>query len=330
MKHDLPAFLVNEKKEPKCARFYCVAIAAGVATVAGTAYSLYSSQKQQADAKKAAEAGTDAEKYGSRVELPDYESHVNMPGFDAAGGARDMLGMTPWVNATANRMNRGGIRQRELVMPGLQGIMQQAGINLTAMGRGQVNEDAVNNTNQIIAERTGGTYDPSNPSAAGGGRAYSVANFTTGIGRLSQENIDKSLAAGPAWANLASSFAYTPEKAAKSAMDLLGLKYNYALGQAKVQGDIDESYYNSQVNQARAAAGADPQIVGARNDALAMQALNGQANQSQIKAGTDSLQGLIGMFAKTGTSTPATSAGYSNIQGSKMYTWNPASYKAKA
>lgn len=329
MKHDLPAFLVNEKKEPKCSKFYCVAIAGAAVTVAGTAAAVGMQAKQASDQKKAMAAGSAADKHGSRPDLPDFKSHADLPGYDPVRGAWDLAYMQQPANITANSVTKAGINLRERVMPGLKGIMSLAGTNLTALGSGQVAEDEVNNVNQIIAERTGGSYDPSNPSVAGGGRAYSVANFSTGIGRTSQQNVDKFLSSAPNFAQLAGSFAYTPDKAVASAMDLLNSKYNYLLGKAKVQTDIDESVYNSGVNQARAAAGADPQVVGQRNDELAMQALNGQANQAAIKGATSSLQGLVGMFAKTGSTSTLPSyatvgqmgaaapyaAGYSNISG---------------
>ena len=313
--------------EPAHARCYCVAIAGVAVTAAGAGATMYA-QKKQADAQKKALAANDpAAAYGSKMELPDYKSNVQIPTFDASQGASDLLANQPAIAGIAKKYTKQGVNLRNLILPGSSDLLGLASTDLNALGHGQVSQGQVDSANQRIAERTGGTFDPSNPTGYAGANPYTVANFTTGIGKQSQDNVNQFLSTLPGYEQLSQSFAYTPEKAAASAMDMLNARYNYVLGAGKLQQGIDDSTYNSIVNQIKANSTGDPQVIGARNDALTAAALTGITGQGQIKEGIGALQGLVGTFGKTptgvtqyntigqATSAAPYAAGYTNVSG---------------
>lgn len=274
------SLLVNEtiRREPKCARYYCVATAATVATIVGgvaaagsAAYGAYQSSKMGEGIGK----GGAGDLYGSRTKPTPYNNTVNMPSFDAVRGSSDYLAMLPALNKIASGVTKSGMDLREKVFPGSQKIMEGASGNLLALSRGQVAPDVVDSTNRIIAERTGGAYDPSAPDSYAGGQAQSVADFSRAIGRTSAENVDRFLSAAPVWEQLADKFAYTPDEALGGAMDILRTRYQYELGKAGIDLQVDQNKYLAAANINQALAAPNPQAVGAQNDALLRQSIQG-------------------------------------------------------
>ena len=315
---------------PKHARCYCAVIVGAGVTVAGAAAAAIQAKKAADAQKKALSANDPAAAYGSKMSLPDFQSNVNLPAFDATSSQKDLLQNAPYAKALAAQYTKQGVNLRNFVLPNASGLLGQASTDLMALGKGQVSQDQLNNANQSIAERTGGTYDPSNPNAFAGANPFTISSFATGIGKTSQDNVNQFLSTLPGYEQLGQSFVYTPEKAAASAMDLLNAKYNYALGAGKLQNDVDTSTYNAIVNQIKANSTGDPQVIGARNDALLSSALTGIQGNAQNKETMGALQGLVGMFAKTGANSvtqygtagqayaatkPAATAGYSNVSG---------------
>lgn len=310
--------------EPKHARCYCVVTAAGVATVVGgvaTAASAGYSAYQANKASKMAE-GSAKDLYGSKINPTDYENTVNLPAFEALKGSSDYLAMLPQLRQIAGIETKAGINKRNKVMPGSSDIMSQAAANLIALSRGQVAPDVVDSTNRIIAERTGGAFDPTAPDAYAGGSSQAVAEFSRAIGRTSQQNVMDFLSAAPAWEKLADEFAYTPQEVAGTAMDLLKTRLNYELGKAGVDLNIDANRYKAGLNFERTIAAPNPQAVGAQNDMLLRKSIEGISGGAgnyitAINGIVSGLQGINSGYGqiKAANRTPAAQDWRTNAMG---------------
>lgn len=303
--------LVNEKPsrfrgEPAHARCYCVATAAGVATVVGGVAAAGSSimSASKSGSGGGAPGGSPSDLYGSKIKPVKFVSHVDLPSYDATKGSADYLAMLPQLGQVAKSINRFDTKQRELQMPGSSQIMSNAATNLIAMSRGQVGADVMNLTNQAVAERTGGGFDPSASASYANSGSQAATDFARMIGRTSQQNVNDFLTAAPTWQQLADKFVYKPQDAANTAISLLTARSQYVLGAGELQNKIDENIYNGQVNYNRTVAMPNPQVVGARNDALLQNSVSqlgggqGGGYLTGINGVVGGLQGIISGYGK--------------------------------
>lgn len=301
--------LVNEKKAGPSDKFYCVAVAAGVATVVGGVAAAGTSIYNASQAKKAGQAGGGSGKdlYGSNPELPDYHNNVQLPAFNAQMGSRDYKAMLPDLLRISAGATQGGITAREKVFPGGAKLMKNASDVLSQLSAGNVPQDVIDRTQQIVAERGGGAHN-----MIGTGPDQLQTDFARNIGQTSQNQVDRFLSAAPQWEQLADQFAYTPAEAAQDAIQLLSQRYNYALGAGSLQKGIDENQYSAALNSARGASMPNPAVVGARNDALLQQAMQGISggNSNYLTAIGGVVNGLGGILQNYNSAGGA--ARYSN------------------
>lgn len=242
--------------EPPHARCYCVATAATVVGgLAAAGAAVYTATNQGGEAA-----------YGSQIQPVEYENNVNIPDYDPMAGGKDYLALLPTLGAISKGITRRGIKRRDEVMPGSSQLMRKSAQNLLSMSRGQLPQDVVDQTNQIVAERSGGGFDASSPESFAGGVSQATGDFARSIGQNSQQIMQQALAAGPAWEQLADQFAYTPDEALGGAMDLLKTRYNYALQAGQLQLQIDQNQYAAALNYNRTVAMPNPAVAGARND----------------------------------------------------------------
>lgn len=320
-----PEVLVNESRyrgEPKHARCYCVATAAGVATVVGgvasAGASVYGAMKKDGGGG----GGSAADMYGSKIKPVQFKSNVDLPSYKSIEGARDYLSMLPMLRGIASRITDADSTLRERVMPGSKQIMSNAATNLIAMSHGQVPADVMNLTNQAVAERTGGGINPGSPESYAASGSQGATDFARMVGRTSQQNVNDFLSVAPTWEQLADKFVYHAEDAAGMAVNLLSARTQYILGAGDLQNKIDENMYTGQVNANRTMAMPNPQVVGARNDQMLQQAV-GQLGGGQgggyltaINGVVSGLQGVVSGYGKIkggigGASTGALPAGAS-------------------
>lgn len=301
--------LVNENEprhrgEPRHARCYCVATAAGVATVVGgvasAGASVYGAMK---DKGGAGGGGSASDLYGSKIKPVKFKSNVDLPSYHSIEGARDYLTMLPMLRGISQRITDANTVQRERIMPGSKQIMKNAATNLIAMSRGQVAGDVMDVTNQAVAERTGGGMNPGSPDSYAASGSQGATDFARMIGRTSQQNVNDFLSVAPTWEQLADKFVYKAEDAAGMAVNLLQTRAQYILGAGELQNKIDENTYTGQVNYNRTTAMPNPQAVGQRNDQMLQQAvtqLGGGSGGGYLTAINGVVGGLQGVLSGYG------------------------------
>lgn len=278
--------------EPKHARCYCVAIAGAVATVAGTAATVYNTSEKSKAAESAQgqlNSASNTDKYGRRVEPVPYndrvatdENYMNYIGEDITDTVQGSL---PDIFDISNQIDRRAERMRRRVSPDFYGTIRQEGENIAALERGVIPSDVVDSINRVVAQNLGGAVDPSAPN---GGFAISATASDTArrLGLTSLDLMKTGMQLGPNWRTNVDSFLYTPEDAINGIF-MPGM--NVALGSAALQMKRDEAEYISANNIERSRAGADPAVRGGVNDALTMGAIRSQTTQNQA----DALIGLV-------------------------------------
>ncbi|MCG3778248.1 MAG: hypothetical protein JW388_0961 [Nitrospira sp.] len=239
--------------------------------------------------------------YGRTIDLPDYIPHEQTM-FNADATARKFANdILPSAIGIAKRETNYGIARRDKLMPGFNGIMAGAGGTLSRWMAGDVPDEVKDATMRSIAEKSGGT--------AGAGTGYK-SDFARAIGKIGAIDLPaQALQLGPTWMKLADSFVVKPGEAYAQIMDFIKTKYGYQSNYDQLAVHQQENIYTSEVNKERSAAMPDPRLLGMKNDAMQIAALNAamQAKQSQQLAGIASAAvsayGSSRTGAGTGTST---------------------------
>lgn len=311
--------LVNQRKrEPLCVRWYCAAIAAGVATVASAGVSAYSAS-QKAGAASDAQAGLSnkAAAYGKKVETVDPIDRVNLPGFDPGGGVQDYWNNLPLLGRLAKYQERRGAEQRDDLTGGAASRnLKQAGVDIGQMLGGEVPKDVQDKVNRIVAERSGGAFSPSGPA-----NQQATADFARSIGKTSTDIMNQGLSFAPQWESLVDSFTYKPQQAYLDALNGLRARNDYTLGAAQVQLKRDENQYTEELNKNKMDAAADPGVAGSVNDNLQLQTIGANANANEANA-------LIGAAKGIGSIYTGATGGGSGLNDQGFYTNAGAAAKA--
>lgn len=193
----------------------------------------------------------------------------------------DLMSLYPFLQQAANAATANQTKQREKIMPGAANQLRQASEVLQSYLGGEVPQDVVDQTNRIVAERTGGGFNP----FTGGGQSQSA--FARSIGQTSLDITNMGLSAAPTWQQLANSFVVSPMEFGQIALGLGNQRYQYDA----LNTDINQ--YNTEGPLGIAA----QQYTGAANQWGYGNLQNQQqfANQNSLAQG---IGGLGGMFAQ--------------------------------
>lgn len=134
-------------------------------------------------------------------------------------------------------------KQREKIFPGSKQNFQLAGNVLNDYLQGKVPQDVVNQTSRIVAERSGGSFDP----FTGGGQAQS--DFARSIGKNSLDITNMGLSASPTWQQLAQSFVVNPLQVGQLALQAGQNRYAYdALNSGVALQNAQSGYWSGYNN----------------------------------------------------------------------------------
>lgn len=302
--------LVNQRKrEPLCARWYCAAIAAGVATVAAAGVSAYSSSQKAGAASDAQGALSNrAAAYGTKVKTVDPIDNVNLPGFDPKSGVQDYANNLPMLAVLSKfNTNQAATRRDQLTGGEASRNLKQEGVDIGQMLGGEVPKDVQDKVNRIVAERSGGAFSPSGPA-----NQQATADFARSIGKTSTDIMNQGLSFAPQWESLVDSFTYKPQQAYLDALNGLRARNDYTLGAAQVQLKRDENQYTEELNKNKMKASADPGVAGSVNDNLQLQTIGANANANEANALIGAAKGIGSIYtgAAAGGSDLYNSAGF--------------------
>lgn len=276
---------------------------AAIGTVAAAGVAAYGAHQQAAGQKKAAgqlNAGIDAasaigtpeQLYGKKYVPPPFQDTTSSDVFgDTNKGVAKSLPEIFNIADQINQKNRGS--RNTATGKTFTKTQTQEGANILALDKGQVPQDVVDSINRLVAENLGGAFDPSGNTASQFGLSATASDTARRLGLTSLDLMKTGLQFGPAWRASVDSFLYKPQQAAS---DIYGPAANLNLQAQQIKSQQDVNRYNSLVNIGKAEAGPDPQASGAKNDALVMAQLRGQAGvvNSQAQANqTAALAGLI-------------------------------------
>lgn len=309
-------------------RCYCAATVTAVAAVAaaGTAaYGAYSQSKAQGDAADQAQAALDADKeatYGKKVKLPAWEDDLGDRSY-TLGMFDDFQESLPLLYDISRRINTRSNNERNRTSGGtFKSNLAAQGSNIESMLAGEIPEDVADSINRTIAERFGGSFDPSKPGGFAGGISQTGSALGRSLGLTSLDIMEKGMSFAPEWERLVDSFTYTPGKAIADAGTFLSA--------AQLQLSRDNAEYQAGVNSAIAEGKPVPSIAGSVNDKLRLDTIGSTADANKQKA----LAGLITAGAGGATSiynslktSPTTTMSASNASAvGTPGTWQSSAY----
>lgn len=253
--------------------------------------------------------------------LPTYNYNFNpisAPTFNPAQGAIDLNSMFGDLAKYAGAATNYQTKQREKIMPGAANQFRLASKDLQSLLSGEVPQDAVDATNRIVAERTGGAFN----SRTGGGSTNQA--FARSIGQLSTDLIRQGLSAAPTWNQLANSFVTSTNDAAQLANQINNTRYQYDV----LKTNVDQfNATKGMQNYENAYMGQSNQVLGQQNAANQQAALQLQG----AGMGVNALTSLYGMYSagQPQTRTPQQPYNYTgqvyNLSNGSPYTGSFAS-----
>lgn len=254
---------------------------------------------------------------GGNAGFPNFSGQFQaIPGvpYDPSAGAQDFASILPSLIGSAGQITAANSRQREKIFPGSGQIFNQASNVLQSYLSGQVPQDVVDQTNRLVAERSGGGFNP----FTGGGQAQ--PDFARSIGQTSLGITNMGLSAAPTWQQLAQSFVTSPLQVFDAAAQMGQQRYAYDALNTNINQFNEQGRYASETGQYNAAR----DQWGAGQYANTQQALQGQ-NLANTLAGTASVFGsLAGTYQPSAsTGLPArTQYNYQNTGGTMTPTWS--------
>lgn len=309
-------------------RQYCAVTVTAVAAVAaaGTAaYGAYSQSKAQKEAASQAEAALSndpAATYGTKVKPPQWKDDLG-DGSYTTGVFDDFQDSLPRIGEISNWINKRGMNMRDKNSGGtFKSNLAKQGSNIESMLRGEIPDDVAGVITRTIAERFGGSFDPSVPGGYAGGISQTGSALARSLGKTSLDIMEKGMSFAPEWERLIDSFTYTPGKAIADAGTFLSA--------AQIQLRRDQNEYEASSNIALAGSKPDPAIAGGVNDQLRLNTIESQAEANRQKA----MAGLITAGAGGATSiynslkpSPTTTMSATNAAAAGVPgTWQSSAY----
>lgn len=265
------------------------AVTAGVAGVAAAGISAASAAGAFGGGSSGGGAG------GGGAAFPQYNGTfrpINNVSYNPAQIGADLSAVYPALEDAARSATRYSTKERERIFPGSGAIFEQAGNVLQSYLRGMVPQDVVDQTNRIVAERAGGSW---NPFTQGG---QAAPDFARSIGQTSLGITNMGLSSAPTWQQLAQSFITMPQEFAPLASSLASTRYQYdalntGINQWNEEGRLGvlANQYNAQANQ-----------YGAQQAANFQTGMQGQQLGSTIMGAADALASLGSIYSGTGAS----------------------------
>lgn len=306
-----------------------------LAAVASVGVSAYGKHQQAKSQKEAAAMAAQAQKeglYGSKTELGQFNDSLGPDSITGSmwEGFNDSL---PLMFEATNSMNAQGITQRNKTAGGRQftDVLRKEGSNIESMLKGEIPTDVADSITRTIAERMGGSFNPSVPGGYAGGISQTGSALSRSLGLTSVDIMNKGHGFASDWTKRVDAFTYKPSNAVQDSGAFLSA--------AQLQLQRDKQRYEAETNTAIAESQPDPQVVGSVNDSMRSAALRGQAEANEARA----MAGLI--TAGTGAATSIYNAnrtqaptarvlnnvpygaGASQVSG---YNYNPATGYSKA
>lgn len=276
---------------------------AAVATVAAAGVSAYTASKQASAQKKAAgqlssgldkasNIGTPEELYGKKFIPPKFQDTTSTDVFgDTNAGIAKSL---PEIYSIADSINAKNSKARNVATGGqFRNTQAQEGKDISGMLKGQVPQDVVDSINRMVAENIGGAFDPSGNTSSAFGFSATASDTARRLGLTSLDLVKTGLQFGPAWRASVDSFLYKPQAAAS---DFFGPAAALNLRAQELKSQQDVNRYNSLINTGKAEAAPDPAASGAKNDAILMAQLKGQAGLVNAQATGNQGAALAGLI----------------------------------
>lgn len=313
--------------------FAAVGAVTAVVSAGVGAYSAYSSSKQASAQNKAAQGQAGAgnsDLYGQKFEPVPYNDRIGTDASYAKQVMPDVLDnvkMTmPEIFGIAHDVNQYNERVRKNRTGGkFQETIMQEGANLSAMEKGQVPQDVIDQINRMVAENLGGAFDPS----AGMGGSATAADAARRLGLTSLDIMQTGMSMAPSWRSNVDSFIYKPQNVMA---DFISPVAAITSDANRLQMARDEAEYVSANNIARAEAMPNPGTVGSFRDSLTLGALQQQNSRNE----GDALAGLVNaggaavtqfgnaFSSKTPTANPMAGTAYRpNPTPSSTVSWRP-------
>ena len=298
--------LVNQRYEPPHVRCYCAAIATAVVGVVGAGVAAKSAMDQKKATEDAQQQSKDNASaiYGTKVQPVEYKSHVNLPQYDPNLAGEDYGTALPMLSDIAGAVTRRNMKLRDNLTGGMASAnLNQAGVNAYQMQQGNLPTSVVDRVNRLVAQRSGGAFNP-----AGGAGQMASEDFARSIGTTAYDVMTKGMTYAPQWESLVDSFTYKPQQALGDALTMMRARNDYA----KTQMELDQNQYIGQLNYQRTLAGKDPSAAGQFSDQLTLGTLAAKQQQNQNDAYAGLLKSGIGLATslRKDTSDPYNDQGY--------------------
>lgn len=287
---------------PKHGKCHCAAIAtafAGVAAAGTAAYSASQAGSSAGAAGAAANANPSAT-YGTKPKPVEPINNVGLiPGYNPTAGTTNLANSLPELNTIAANENKFQSKLRNKTSPDFSANLNLEGGDINSLLSGSVPQDVIDNTNRIVAERSGGAFMPEGP-----GNQMPSDTFARDIGQTSTQLMQSGLSYAPQWESMVDAFTYSPQTAFQNAMSMLGNEQQYTLNADQLQSQIDSQQYQENVDYSMMRAAPNPAAAGAINTNLQVAGLQNQAGLNESNA-------LLGAI-KAGSALYSSSSGSSS------------------
>lgn len=256
-----------------------------LAAVAAVGVSAYGMQQQSKAQKEAAAMAAGADKeglYGSKTKFGEYDDSLG-DGSITEGMWEGFNDSLPLMFEATNSMNAQGITQRNKTAGGRKftNVLRKEGSNIESMLNGEIPTDVADSITRTIAERMGGTFNPSVPGGYAGGISQTGSALSRSLGLTSVDIMKTGHGFASDWTKRVDAFTYKPSNAVQDSGAFLSA--------AQIQLNRDKQRYEAENNIAIADSQPDPQVVGSVNDNMRGAVLQGQAQANEARA----LSGLI-------------------------------------
>lgn len=212
-----------------------------------------------------------ADIYGTKVKTVPYED--NTRAYTPTQATGDLVANTSNIKQATGDLTAVEAANREAVAPGSQANMNSATNAIGQYLEGVVPQDVQDQTQRIVADKVGGTFNAFAPD-----RGQIASNqFARNIGQTSEQLQQYGIGANAQQQQLAQALTYTPDQAINAALGLASAQSNAN----QLTKGIDENRYTANLTNSYLKAAPDPRAAGLLNDRINLTTLN---NGQQLAA----------------------------------------------